>query len=250
MADSSPKEGHPRVDSNDASVDETCEVAVKTHMKRPPSDELLEHVQVSHAIIRDVFDRFPASEIGISFNGGKDSVVMLDLIRRIIPVDLLKQCCMFVIDLRDEFDELLDFRARYMREEAKELTLRHQEVTMDMRESMFKLLAKWPLKAVFMGTRKTDPHGRSQHSPVEMTTVGWPEFYRVCPLFSWSVHHVWEYTKLNHIPQCKLYEDGYTSLGSVSNTSRHPQLRKEDGTYKPAWELTSDNEREGRHCHC
>ncbi|KPA85544.1 phosphoadenosine phosphosulfate reductase-like protein [Leptomonas pyrrhocoris] len=247
MALSFPKEAHPHADNNIVSVRETGDAAAA---KRAPSSELLEHVKMAQTIIRDVFDRFPASEIGISFNGGKDSVVMFELIRRTVPIDVLKQCCVFVIDLHDEFDEILDFRARYMRE-LKELTLLHQEVIVDMREGLCKLLEKRPLKVVFMGTRKTDPHGRTQQSPVQMTTAGWPNFLRACPLFSWSVLSVWEYTRLNHVPQCKLYEDGYTSLGDVTTTSRNPHLRREDGTYKPAWELTSaDFEREGRHCHC
>jgi FAD synthetase len=248
MAHTFPQEAHPLNEHNIVSVRET---PASSCTKCVPSPELLTNVEVAQTMIRDIFDRFPASQIGISFNGGKDSVVMLELIRRTVPLDVLKQCCIFVMDFHDEFEEMLDFRARYMREVAEDLVLVHQEVLVDMRDSLFKLLEKRPLKAVFMGTRKTDPHGRYQHSPVQMTTAGWPEFWRVCPLFSWSVSSVWEFTRLHHIPQCKLYEDGYTSLGNVSNTSRNPQLRKEDGTYRPAWELTSpDSEREGRHCHC
>nr|AGU68149.1 FAD synthetase [Crithidia acanthocephali] len=262
MAHSFPTEAHPHdvnsivpvretSDSSDVAAAGAVAAHQHDHAKSAPSDELLAHVKAAQTMIRDIFNRFPPSQIGISFNGGKDSVVMFELIRRTVPLDVLKQCCIFVIDLRDEFDEILDFRARYMRELGKELSLVHQEVTVDMRESMWKLMEKRPLKAIFMGTRKTDPHGKYQQSPVQVTTAGWPDFLRVCPLFSWSVHSVWEYTRLHHIPQCQLYEDGYTSLGNVSNTSRNPQLRKEDGTYRPAWELSSpEAERGGRNCHC
>lgn len=251
MSHSFPEEAYPHDGRGIVPVREACESSEASSVERAPSAELLEHVKVAQTIIREMFDRYPASDIGISFNGGKDSVVMFELIRRTVPLELLKQCCIFVVDLMDEFDEILDFRARYMREVAKELTLMHQELTVDLRDSMWKLLAKRPMKAIFMGTRKTDPSGGYQKNPVQITTAGWPDFLRVCPLFSWSVQNVWEYTRLNHIPQCKLYEDGYTSLGNTSNTKRNPQLRREDGTYKPAWELLSpDSERQGRNCHC
>lgn len=248
MESAFPKEELPHDGNNIVNVRQTSEFTTAAPKQHAPSAEMLEHEQAAQAIIRDIFNRFPPAEIGVSFNGGKDSVVMFELIRRTVPVDVLKQCCIFVIDLHDEFDEILDFRARYMREIATEVKLVHEEVTVDMRASLWKLMEKRPLKAVFMGTRKTDPHGKYQQSAVEKTTPGWPDFLRACPIFNWSVHSVWEYTRLHHIPQCRLYEDGYTSLGNTSNTSRNPLLRKEDGTYRPAWELASPTgERQGRH---
>lgn len=248
MSDLLPKEEQMRDANNIICVCPTPATAEDALGRDTPSAELLEHEHAAQAMIRDIFQRFPPAEIGISFNGGKDSVVMFELIRRTMPMEVIKQCCTFVIDLRDEFDEVLDFRAQYMRRFAAEVTLTHQEVTVDMRESLWRLMEKQPLKAVFMGTRKTDPHGKYQQSAVEKTTPGWPDFLRVCPLFSWSVNSVWEYTRLHGIPQCCLYEDGYTSLGNTSNTSRNPKLKREDGTYRPAWELAPNcGEREGRH---
>ncbi|AIN99663.1 phosphoadenosine phosphosulfate reductase-like protein [Leishmania panamensis] len=211
------------------------------------SPQLVDCVRASECLIQDIFTLYSPSEIGVAFNGGKDSVVMLELLRRAVTLPVLAQCCIFVLEYNDEFDELRDFRAWYMQEVARGMPLVHQGVTEDIRLSLWKLTEQHPLKVVFMGTRKTDPHGRYQKEAVEKTTPGWPDFLRACPLFHWSVSDVWVYTKVMCIPQCSLYESGYSSVGRSADTNRNPRLKREDGSYRPAWELTCDNaEREGR----
>ncbi|CAG9577068.1 phosphoadenosine phosphosulfate reductase-like protein [Leishmania major strain Friedlin] len=211
------------------------------------SPQLIDRVNASENLIQDIFKRYAPSEIGVAFNGGKDSVVMFELLRRAVTAPVLAQCCIFVVEHNDEFDELRKFRAWYMQEVARGLPLVHQGATQDMRLSLWTLTEKHPLKVVFMGTRKTDPHGRYQKEAVEKTTPGWPDFLRACPLFHWSVNDVWVYTRLMCIPQCSLYESGYSSVGRSADTNRNPCLRRDDGSYRPAWELTCDNaEREGR----
>ena len=52
---------------------------------------------------------------------------------------------------------------------------------------------------------------------------------------------------LNSRPYCKLYDDGYTSLGSTKDTIPNPNLRRADGTFQPAYALTDgESERGGR----
>ncbi|CBZ28388.1 phosphoadenosine phosphosulfate reductase-like protein [Leishmania mexicana MHOM/GT/2001/U1103] len=211
------------------------------------SPQLMDRVNASEYLIKDIFKRYAPSEIGVAFNGGKDSVVMFELLRRAVTAPVLAQCCIFVVEHNDEFDELRKFRAWYMQEVARGMPLVHQDVTQDMQLSLWKLTEKHPLKVVFMGTRKTDPHGRYQKEAVEKTTPGWPDFLRACPLFHWSVNDVWVYTRLMCIPQCSLYESGYSSVGRSVDTNRNPLLKRDDGSYRPAWELTCDTaEREGR----
>jgi 3'-phosphoadenosine 5'-phosphosulfate sulfotransferase (PAPS reductase)/FAD synthetase len=41
---------------------------------------------------------------------------------------------------------------------------------------------------------------------------------------------------------CSLYEEGYTSLGGVHNTAKNEALRRTDGTYAPAHELSDGNQ--------
>ncbi|KAK7197434.1 phosphoadenosine phosphosulfate reductase-like protein [Novymonas esmeraldas] len=230
-------------DDGDATVGEPSRLSAPPTM----SAELLSCVAVSERLIHEIFRRYAPSEIGVAFNGGKDSVVMFELLRRAVTAPVLAQCCIFVVELSDEFDELREFRAWYMQEVARGMALVHQDVGQDMRQSLWKLTEQRPLKVVFMGTRKTDPHGRYQTDAVEKTTPGWPDFLRACPLFHWSVHDVWTYTRLLCVPQCTLYESGYSSLGRSTDTDRNPLLQRHDGSYRPAWELPRDGEeREGR----
>ncbi|KAG5498175.1 hypothetical protein JIQ42_02979 [Leishmania sp. Namibia] len=229
--------------------DQEC-VVQDTQPPDPPamSPQLADCVRASEYLIQDIFKRYSTSDIGVAFNGGKDSVVMFELLRSAVTASVLAQCCIFVVEHNDDFDELRKFRVWYMQKVARGMPLVYQSVTQDMRLSLWELTKQRPLKVVFMGTRKTDPHGRYQKEAVEKTTPGWPDFLRACPLFHWSVNDVWMYTKIMRIPQCSLYESGYSSVGRSFDTNRNPRLLREDGSYRPAWELTCDNaEREGRH---
>ena len=65
---------------------------------------------------------------------------------------------------------------------------------------------------------------------------------------------MWEYLRLLDVPYCALYDQGYTSLGSTTDTVPNPLLKNEDhtsngikGFYHPAYTLTDDTmERAGR----
>ncbi|CAD2219044.1 phosphoadenosine phosphosulfate reductase-like protein [Angomonas deanei] len=103
------------------------------------------------------------------------------------------------------------------------------------------------IDVVFMGTRQDDPNGKYQFSDLAPTTEGWPPMLRACPLFYWTYSEVWKYTLHHHIPYCKLYDYGYTSIGSPSSTRPNDSLLLPDGTYGQAWTLVEhDRERSGR----
>lgn len=67
---------------------------------------------------------------------------------------------------------------------------------------------------------------------------------RIHPLINWSYALVWQVIKELEIPYCSLYDHGYTSLGSISDTLRNPFLGADEG----AWNLVDGdvNERAGR----
>ncbi|RYE98943.1 MAG: hypothetical protein EOO41_01745, partial [Methanobacteriota archaeon] len=80
------------------------------------------------------------------------------------------------------------------------------------------------VRAVVMGTRGTDPDGLAlQHfSP---TSRGWPPMMRICPILDWSYAQVWAFLRGTALPYCTLYDHGYTSLGSISDSFPNPALR-------------------------
>jgi len=80
------------------------------------------------------------------------------------------------------------------------------------------------IDAVFMGVRKSDPHG-SQQGFFEKTSGGWPNMMRVNSILEWEYRDVWAFLLCLQIPYCTLYDLGYTSLGCVHNTQPNPALQ-------------------------
>jgi len=121
-----------------------------------------------------------------------------------------------------------------------------------MRPALEAYLEKTPVKAIFMGTRRTDPHGESLTS-FDFTDPGWPQFMRVNVMLSWSYVEIWAFIRHLKIPFCCLYNQGFTSLGSMNDTHPNPALlihnNGSNGTkiFRPAYELLDDcQERLGR----
>lgn len=106
------------------------------------------------------------------------------------------------------------------------------------------------IKAIFVGTRRTDPHG-SNLTAFDMTDRGWPSFMRVHPVLEWRYAEIWAFLRHLEVGYCELYNQGFTSLGGREDTKPNPRLAiiKEvggDGVvvggFKPAYELVEDSE--------
>lgn len=213
-------------------------------------------------------------EIAVSFNGGKDCTVLLHLI------------CAAMIQRAPSTSSSLN--AIYVRcdspfpqvEEFIELScvyynLSLHTITSDMRSALTTYQKKLQpkVKAVIVGTRRSDPHGRDlgdcNRTDVEK---GWPDLMRVHPILDWSYQTVWDFLRCESlgkgkkgVPYCNLYDYGYvssvplrtytdcsrryTSLGSTHDTFPNPTLRSSDhmSLWKPAYMLQDETmERAGR----
>jgi FAD synthetase len=183
----------------------------------------------SHRIIREALARYPAhQELAFAFNGGKDSCVVLDLLRVVIGTTQSITIVHFVN--ADEFTLITDFVER----EEKEIQFVYADT---LRGGVEYLLRAEPtVRAFITGRRSTDPHAEPQ--PFAPSTAGWPECMRVSPILHWTYHHVWEYLRTRHVPYPALYNWGYTSIGTTKNTRPNPALfDKATGTFRPAYEL-------------
>lgn len=202
-------------------------------------------------IFHKLFQNYSPNEVFVSFNGGKDCTVVLDLLNQYLKRnDSLQNCVISVlyIRLKNPFQEVEDFV-----EQCKQ----NYQVEMIEQEGNIKPVLEIvcnerpQLKAVLMGLRRTDPYGRNMKT-MQQTDPGWPPLLRVNPILDWTCNDVWSYILEKKVPYCSLYDMGYTSLGETTNTKPNKHLRREDPvtgevTYRPAYEMLDDAlERDGR----
>ncbi|OAQ99167.1 hypothetical protein LLEC1_01244, partial [Akanthomyces lecanii] len=198
-------------------------------------------------------------ELSLSYNGGKDCLCLLVLLLACLPTlttasktsappppdGSVPRIQAMYIAPPDPFPEMGEFVAQ----STEEYHLDLKQYTMAMRPALDAYLAETPaVKAIFMGTRRTDPY--SEHlEHFSPTDAGWPQFMRVNPMIDWHYVDIWIFLRQLGVPYCNLYNLGYTSLGGTSNTKPNPKLAMdaECTKFRPAYDLTRDeDERLGR----
>ena len=65
------------------------------------------------------------------------------------------------------------------------------------------------IRAIFVGTRRTDPHGEKL-THFDRTDSGWPDFMRVHPVIDWHYVEIWGFIRHLGVEYCPLYDEGYT----------------------------------------
>ena len=192
--------------------------------------------------------------VAFSFNGGKDSTVILHLLRATIARrrrdgrrvgeggGALGGVRAFVFPRADDFPEVASFV------EACDAAhcMRLERVEGPMAAGLDAYLNRTGVGAVVLGTRRGDPNapGQAAFCP---SSQGWPPFMRVNPVLDWAYGDVWRFLDAVRAPYCALYDRGFTSLGSVPSTRPNSALRRPDGGYAPARELADGRaERAGR----
>jgi 3'-phosphoadenosine 5'-phosphosulfate sulfotransferase (PAPS reductase)/FAD synthetase len=136
---------------------------------------------------------YPASldEISLSYNGGKDCLVLLILLLCALATykkdALPKQLHSVYIISPHPFKEVDAF----VDESVATYNLDLARYAMPMKEA-FKLYLEEhkKVKAILVGTRRTDPHGQSL-THFDMTDSGWPAFMRVHPVIDWHYAEIW-----------------------------------------------------------
>lgn len=183
----------------------------------------------------------------MSYNGGKDCLVLLILLLAGIhrhsqstnssdpPPKTLQS--VYIIPPHP-FPEVDAFVAR----SSKTYSLNLTRSTLPMRQALSAYLAANPaLRAVFVGTRRTDPHGATLTS-FDETDGDWPRFMRIHPVLDWHYTEIWALLRALDVEYCKLYDMGYTSLGGTTDTLPNPALKNSGGSFRPAYELVDDDE--------
>lgn len=205
-------------------------------------------LKVAMKCLADALRLYGPDGLVSSFNGGKDAVAILHLARAALAGHNERtggsaRLRAIFFEVADEF-EVVD---AFVRSTAADydLDLICYPAT-GFAPAIARCISENDSKAFVLGTRLGDPNAAEQG--LFTPSSDWmPPFMRVNPIIHWRYSFVWEFLRTFELPFCKLYEDGYTSLGKVSSTSRNPALLRPDGTYRPAWELCEEGlERAGR----
>ncbi|XP_038051174.1 FAD synthase-like [Patiria miniata] len=216
----------------------------------PESAQLACFVGPSVRIIEEALDKYPLSSICLGFNGGKDCTALLHLVYAVIKRKFPKQeepLQILYVDTKRSFPELETF----ITESVQRYNLKVLRVTGPIKKALGVLKQQNPqIQAVFMGTRQSDPYADSLGA-FAMTDSDWPQYMRVNPMLQWSYHDVWEFLRTLFVPYCRIYDKGYTSVGSKEGTDPNPALRyinsRGEVCYHPAYMLQDGtDERTGR----
>ena len=249
---------------------------IESFLQEDVEKEKLRAVQAqcrhSLAIVQEAIDRYPyifsalsiflmtyfigrrLHTLSLSYNGGKDCLVLLILYLSLLSThrDLPSALPAVYIASAHPFSEVDDFVASSSAH--YNLALTRQNATKNSMKAAFASYLNsdvgQDIKAVFVGTRRTDPHGEHL-TAFDMTDRGWPSFMRIHPVLEWKYVEVWAFLRYLGLSWCPLYDEGFTSLGGMQDTHPNPKLRYiEDGGkegFHPAWVLEEDDdERLGR----
>lgn len=158
------------------------------------------------------------NNLSLSYNGGKDCLVLLILILACLPswdtlpvapissdaisddlqgagplpptsepTELSRPLQSIYIVSAHPFAEVEEF----VEKSAQEYHLDLKRYALPMRPALEAYLRDRPaVKAIFLGTRRTDPHGEflSHFNP---TDSGWPQFMRIHPVIDWHYVEIW-----------------------------------------------------------
>ncbi|KIY01756.1 uncharacterized protein Z520_01894 [Fonsecaea multimorphosa CBS 102226] len=309
---------------------------VSSFLSAVPEDEVTrstqEQARISMGVIEKALNEYEFSTLSLSYNGGKDCLVLLILYLAVIhthftqPSNRRKEFPKSIPSIYakppDPFpavSDFVDYSARLYHLDLTHISTNpgpgkkrrshsnppitaplaglgpesvtpNQKTTnnsfqkpldkpiISFRDAFALYLSSNPhIKAIFVGTRRTDPHG-SHLTHFDPTDHNWPPFMRIHPVIDWRLSEIWCFLRSPHLQDigrylngsatgdgrdsgtagtaaplryCEMYDAGYTSLGGVNDTVKNPKLRYTDEQgkecYKPAYQMTADDgERLGR----
>lgn len=183
-------------------------------------------------IIEIAFKNYQAEELAIAWKGGKDTTVMMHIIRSIygkIP------CRVFFNDTTLEFKETYDFirlikklwnldliTIRHSQKELNEYhntrdTGRRKELARLMKITAIKTaLEKYQFKGFMLGIRKDENPARLKEKFFSKRV----DHIRIHPLLQWNEKDIWNYIFCFGVPYNSLYDKGYRSIGEEEYTSK------------------------------
>lgn len=197
------------------------------------------YVSKAKTIIKKVLNDRGSSNISIAFKGGKESSVLLHLIKTVMDEMQLGYDILDIIYFAPDQDEIKVLR-EYVVAFVKSLKMQKClkiVSTNDITEGVQMYVHSSNINTMMIGIKSSDIGAKSLSQTMQTQDV--VQLNRIHPLLSWTYKDVWDYINTNDIFICELYKSGHTKLQTQSTTTRNPLLSdKRSGTFKEAMNLT------------
>jgi hypothetical protein len=128
------------------------------------------------------------------------------------------------------FEELNSYINRVMSEYGISL-ITYRELS--FLDGVKELLKSTGVKGIFLGTRRTDPHG-GDLDVFSPSSKGWPQFMRINCILDFTYCQVWRFIKSCSLDYCTLYDQGYTSIGKTTDSFPNGALSRREGGFRAA----------------
>lgn len=177
----------------------------------------------------------------VAFSGGKDSVVVYDLVKRSgVKYDVHHH--LTTVDP----PELI----RFMREHFGEVPLEKPAINMWkliihnkmpptrlMRYCCRELKERGGVdRRIITGIRWAESLRRNKRRVMEHCMQNHKKIF-VHPIIDWANEDVWEYIRVNHLPYCGLYDEGFDRLGCIMCPNKRTQGMLNDAKRWPTYKM-------------
>lgn len=200
-------------------------------MKHRKISTLKDKIRRSQQIILKSVERFPENKIFIAWTGGKDSTVLLHLVRMVfhgkIPFKVMFN------DSTIEFDEVYEFIKKlkkdweidlvWIKHLSEDIDSYHTTDNTDLKLEIMRIakiniinnvVFKYKLKAFMSGIRWDEHEARKKETFFSARS----DHMRIHPILHFTLSDIWEYTREFNVPYINLYDKGFKSLGEAPFT--------------------------------
>lgn len=212
--------------NSDSSEDKASIDKVQPNMLQNAVTWLSEPGYVSKAktILRKTINDRGSSKLSVAFKGGKESSILLHLIKAVMDELQLSYDILDVVyfaPVSDDIKLLNEYVNEYIKEMKMSKCLKIVKAD-DITEGLQRYMNGSNVNTMMIGIKSTDTGAKSLQP--NMQTQDIVELNRVHPLLSWTYKDVWDYINTNNVNVCNLYSLGYTKLQTSLTTTRNPLL--------------------------
>ncbi|MBI3576959.1 phosphoadenosine phosphosulfate reductase family protein [Candidatus Gottesmanbacteria bacterium] len=219
-------------------------------------DALAKKIAIAQDLIRQAYKTY-GSQLAVAWTGGKDSTVMLDLIRSTfhgkVPFPVMFN------DSTMEFEEIYAFietittqwklRLHVVKHVPEDLKKFYQLTSFQKKElfsrqmkihAIASALDRYHYKGFLVAIRWDEHASRSRETYLSQRT----DHVRFHPILHFTEADIWSYIKSRRVPYVALYDHGYRSLGEKPFTHPAKKSQRERSGREPGKEIIMEQLRD------